>query len=262
MVFHMVAISRGVRHYSPRIRGVLWAFLAASIASLSTVAAERPSLIEHVYILDSTGTECVSCPAGEIPEQVQEIVAEAEMPSYVAWLKRSFDLNDDWWNSRFKRGDPEHIFMDFQMDTQGGVRFQTDGLRIRYEESECWFFDCYKPRMWRLDSNGTLRWKRKVPFADAPVEPFVVGDFILYVGRTSRGMELVILDAATGRVVETFAPEGEPYGFYDSALMFAPSFYREGHVYLKGQTEGVLDLETKGTVEEAPAKTYVLKVRF
>ena len=65
------------------------------MASLSTVAAERPSLIERVYILDSTGTECLSCPTGEVPEEVADVVAAADIAWYVAWLKQSFDLNDD-----------------------------------------------------------------------------------------------------------------------------------------------------------------------
>lgn len=239
-----------------------WLPCSVVLLTAMVVGADSPSLIEEVFVLDPSGTECLSCPSGEVPEEVADVVAAADMDAYVAWLKTSFDLKDDWWDRRFKRGDPSQIFMSFDMGTDGGVRYQAAGMRVEYEESKCWLWDCYTSRMWRFGDSGRRLWKRKVPFADAPVEPFVVDDFILYVGRSSRGLGLVILDAATGRVVETFTPEGEPHGFHDAALMFAPSFYRNGYVYLKGYTEGVLDRETKRAVEEVPAKTYVLKVLF
>ncbi len=89
-----------------------------------------------------------------------------------------------------------------------------------FEKFDCWIWDCYKPRMWRIDDSGIRRWKRKVPFADAPVQPFIVGDYIVYVGGYTSVSELTILDVDTGKLVESFAPEGEKRGFWTPRSSF------------------------------------------
>ena len=94
------------------------------------------------------------------------------------------------------------------------------------------------------------------------VYPFVIGDYLLFVGQSSGTYDLVILDVNTGRVVEQFTPDGEPDGFVGSALLFAPGFYRDGYIYLKTWTKTTWDPATRETIREEPAKIYVLKVRF
>jgi hypothetical protein len=237
--------------------------LIVVLTGTAAVSGEQPqSLIERVFVLDPTATRCENCPGGDVPKEIQQIVSAADIGAYGMWIKRSFDLNEVWWDARLNRGDATRIYNHFDMDTDGGVRFQGRGFRIEFEKFDCWIWDCYKPRMWRIDDSGIRRWKRKVPFARAPVEPFVVGDYVLYVGGFTSVEELVIVDVDTGRVVETFAPAGEERGFWDSALMLFPSFYRDGYIYLKGTSHNQLDPVTRRPISETPAKTYVLKVRF
>jgi hypothetical protein len=232
------------------------------LAGAAVVPADEPqSLIEMVWVLDPSGTKCLTCPDGVVPDEVRSVVEASDLVSFRTWIHDRFSYgHEDMATSR--PSDPSGDRFSFWMDLGGGVRFQERGFSVHYEQFRCWLWDCYKPRMWRIDGSGARVWKRKVPFAVAPVEPFVVGDFILYIGGYTKVEELVILDVDTGRVVETFAPAGEERGFWDSALMVFPPFYVDGYIYLKGTSHNQFNPVTRKPVSESPAKTYVLKVRF
>lgn len=237
-----------------------WLFLL--LVSPAGQAHEASELVREIYVLDASGSECVSCPGSEVPVDVRGVVARADMRSFGIWLQASFRFNEDWFDGPFRRADPAEVGSSFQMGGPGGVVFDGEGGKVHYQKFSCLLWDCYKPRMWKTDDTGAVAWKRKVPFASAPVQPFLVGKYLLYIGFTSEVFELVIVDGRTGRIAESFAPPGEPYGFADAALLHAPSFYDNGYIYLKGHTERRLDKVTKQTIETIPAKTYVLKVSF
>jgi hypothetical protein len=116
--------------------------------------------------------------------------------------------------------------------------------------------------MWRVDDDGRQRWRSRVPYARAPVQPFVVGDHILYVGGSVDGDMLVIVNVTSGEVMGHFLPDGEEGGFYDSALLHDPAFYSDGYIYLRGHTVETWRPGTFETESVTPAKIYVLKVRF
>ena len=225
-------------------------------------ASDASSLIEEVYVLDAEGEHCLSCPDGVVPTEVTQVIGAADAETIGGWIQRRFSFRTEQFNSSFKSGDPIKHGLGMRMGEMGGVSFHGDGYTIHYESIPCWVWDCYKPRMWREDRPDSWVWRRKVPFAHAPIYPFVVGDYVLFVGQSSGTYDLVILDVNTGRVVEQFTPDGEPDGFVGSALLFAPGFYRDGYIYLKTWTKTTWDPATRETIREEPAKIYVLKVRF
>ncbi len=232
------------------------------LVAASCSAPATTSLIEEVYVLDAEATTCLSCADGVVPGEVREAAVALDAAEYGQWLQQRFFTVYEDFNHNFKHCKPEEVGFFFDMGDSHGVRYEGDGFQVFYESIPCWYWDCYKPRMWRVDGSGTRLWRAKVPFAHAPVYPFVVGDYVLYVGSTTGVDELIIVDLATGRVVERFAPEGEKYGFSQSALLLDPPWYADGYIRLKGTEISRLDIPAKRTIVEEPAKTYVLKVRF
>jgi len=220
------------------------------------------SLIEQIYVIDAEATTCLSCPDGVIPDEVRDVLGAVDSAEAGGWIQSRFTMRWDSADIRMKDADPARIWSQFDMGELHGVVFQGDGYRIHYEEIPCRVWDCYKPRMWRIDDGDRQRWRRRVPFAHAPVVPFVVGRYILYVGGSVDGDILVFLDVNTGRVIGHFLPENEEHGRSDSGLLFDPPFYCDGHIYLRGYSNGLLDPQTRKVVEEIPAKRYVLKVNF
>jgi len=242
---------------------VPWVLVAAcDLVSAPPKGPEATSLVEQVYVIDAEGTTCLSCPDGEIPVEVREIIEAADSEMVGRWIQERFFSRDTRFDKYFKVGDPVKRGLDFGMGRFDGVFYQGDVYQIHYESISCWVWDCYKPRMWRIDEGGKQRWRRRVPFAHAPVYPFVVGDYVLYVGGSVDGYILVIIDLDTGEVVGHYLPDGEKEGFHDSALLFAPPFYRDGFIFLKGHTVVRWQPGKFETRSETPAKIYVLKVRF
>jgi hypothetical protein len=177
------------------------------------------------------------------------------------WIQERFSAVSPILNT-FKEGDPVERGLRFRMDESGGTVFQFEGGKIHYEDIPHWFLDMYRPRLWLVDNDGRRRWKVKVPYADAPVYPFTVGRYLLYIGGTSEVDELIIADLDTGAVMQRFAPEGERYGFNQSALLLDPAWYSDGYIRLRGTEISRPDIPARRLVVAEPAKTYVLKVRF
>jgi hypothetical protein len=219
------------------------------------------SLIETVYVIDAEGTSCLSCPDGVIPAEVEEVLAAANPIFSRRWIQSGFDYRDEDFNRSMKSIDAASEYFDFDMGMMGGIFYQADGYRIHYESIPCWYWDCYKPRLCRIDDGGRQRWRRRVPHAYAPVRPFVVGDYILYIGGTAEGYMLVFVDVNTGKVVGHYLPEDDE--FTDSVLLVDPAFYRDGYVYLRGHTKSVFATPGRpDTAVDTPSKIYVVKVNF
>ncbi len=249
------------RHRIPRL--ALGLTFVGSLAVTAFWCAQpcSESLIEEVYVLDSEETTCLSCPTGEIPGPVHAVLDRVTPELVGRWIQENFSTGKPGLDF-FKKGDPVGEGLRFRINQSGGAFFQFERSRIYYESIPCWFWDCYKPRMWRVDVSGRRIWTAKVPFAQAPVYPFVVGDYVLFVGSSTGVDELVIVDLATGTVVERFAPEGERYGFQQSALLLDPAWYSNGYIRLRATETARIDIPAKRVIVEEPAKTYVLKVRF
>jgi hypothetical protein len=218
-------------------------------------------LIDELYVLDAEQTRCISCPSGEIPDPIRALLDDVTADQIGHWIQQRFSTVSPVLNS-FKEGDPVQRGLSFSIDQSGGTFFEFEGGRIYYEDIPHWFWDLYKPRMWLVDNHGRRRWKSKVPYASAPVYPFVVGDKVLYIGGTSEVKELVIVDLKTGAVLDRFVPVGERYGFQQSALLFDPAWYSNGYIRLRGTEVSLLDRAARRSIVEQPAKTYVLKVSF
>jgi hypothetical protein len=217
------------------------------------------SMIETVYVIDAEGSECLSCPDGVIPDDVRAIIAAANPEYSRRWIQSAFHLTDEELNRQMKSVHTSRLLSHLQMDDSRQIFFKGGGFRLHYASFRCRFWDCYKPRMWRIDDGGQRRWRRRVPHLNAPVRPFLVGNHILYIGGTAEGDMLVFVDVDTGKVVGHFLPEDDE--FTDSSLLFDPAFFQDGYIYARGRS---LNRHAEsGRPENAvrtPSRIYVLKM--
>jgi hypothetical protein len=233
------------------------------VAAVVASAAEKPpSLISNVHVLDETASRCLSCPSEAIPARIRVVVDTADPAVYGAWLQEHFSSRHAPFDSIFKDCGPLDVGLHFHMDQPHGMWFRGSGYRIFYEVSTCFIPDCSRRRMWRVDDSGSRRWKRKVPFARVPVQPFVIGDLVLYIGAENGRDVLVMLDVRSGRTLETISPQGTISGHERLAGPLSPAFYTDGFIYLEGATKYPVDPETKLPTKEVPGRKYVLEVAF
>jgi len=214
-------------------RGTSWVIAAALVLTLAFLACTRPTLVRRTFVLDYNGTSCDDCSEAERNE-LQQILLFRGDPTIAAWVRASFiekptadhpaqslkGENDDFTYRQLS----DMLYSEFRFDN--GVSVIDYNFRSHPGQDRC------DGRLTRRRPDGAVMWERTVPVITSVVFPFFTKHNYFFVGGPDS--RLVIGDAETGRVLETFSVPLEPQGFGNPNSTYCLPFMVGSHLVLEG----------------------------
>ncbi len=194
--------------------------LAASLVTLALGACNSSAnMVEKAYVLDLSSGACDGC---ESESEARELLALASLRPEgepAKWVAERLSCPFPW----------NVIQTPLTCFTAREWSFDLGDELFQYTIDPCRVWDCYKSYL-ALEAAGHTLWRRRVPFVNAPVVPFVVGRYLLYIGHRGRPETvLVALDRRSGRTVGLYTlPSVEPLCAMNPPGCYP--FFREGYV--------------------------------
>lgn len=235
-------------------------FVASVVVPCLTVAAAAASeeIVTEVSVfplkavLQATGS-------GNPDNLPTTLLARARI-DYVSWFVEHITPVDST-VATMLRGGQSHFPIEFVMAmAMEAFEFQSSLGPVRFEQTKCKLWDCYKDYLSLLDAHGRPVWRRRIPSFDAPVLPFEASGKLLFLaGKNARTM-LYAIDLKTGQLYAPFAPEGGVSFEGVNFSLFFP-YLVEGYVCAAEQLETMRDAETKEVVILGEPRVFVMKLR-
>jgi len=233
--------------------------LFALLVCASSAARGSESLVEKTFVFDSTGRHCLDCGEEDDSGALQAIISSRSELAIIRWISEHFEpINPDRrpaFRQDLARG--EVFGLRLAMSNEDGITFPVGDLDLSYRLVKCRIWDCYKGYLSLIDRSGNTLWRRRImPFL-VPVYPFVVGDYVLFVGGREDASFLVVIDRRTGATLEEYPLPKVAGGYGLDRPVDCFPFYKDGYVVVQGAQPSTL-----GPEEVCRMRIHVLKLRL
>lgn len=256
---------------------------------ISGIIFSKESLIEKYYIFDYLTKECLNCDGTEDMEKLRAIINFRDSDEIKEWLFERFDSKNNIAHFELKRKDKTieekynnpSFFISFSyLTSAGGFYYDWQNYRLKFIEKSCFLFPyvdgCIQRYLELYDFSRYGRlWKRKIPFFYVPIYPFIIKDYIIYIGDGDYCSAcIIIINKKNGKIIEEFGIEKEYYeehryykfSFSDGSNPYDKGFhcpyYKDGYIYVESSSNSWIDEQTGELKLEKPHKIYLIKVKF
>jgi hypothetical protein len=239
--------------------------LAGTILSMlfATWLVAADSMFGRMYTFSPDGRTCLDCDDKASTELFAAAIAARRSVKINAWLHDRLGSRNDYSSRRLRSASPEDAYEEFGWLLPVGFSFTVDGGTLEFERVPCKLFDCYKDYLTLRDAaSGRTLWRRRIPWLDLPVYPFVTDAGVAFIGSKSDGHYLIVLDKGTGRTVDQIRVAGNDIEFYGANPISTFPFYQNGLFVLQGsRVETSQAKSTDWSQKLVPAEIVVVEVK-
>lgn len=221
---------------NPLLLGVVPFLVFTSLAC--RVPREQPLVPQAEYVLDPSGTRLLEGHARDDLTRVRAVIGERHTVDWEGWLAERFSCVDEGerglWEELELQGPSPPNFKMLEL-SRGGFLFRSDRGVLHYEKRRSRFFDAYKQHLSWRSTDARNRWRRRVPFIQLPVYPFVVGDWVMYLSGRGAARLLLIISLRSGRTLLEYDVTQYGYEFYQPQLPMH-GYYSDGFLVVQPAT--------------------------
>jgi hypothetical protein len=170
------------------------------LLTTSCIFASSNKIIKRIYVTDSSDIKSKNIDDDPDILRLKTVINKKNEIDINQWIRENFLVT----LTSFHKIPLEnnHFELVDGIDHPDGIYFKSGSNKLHYWKEACKVFDCYKPYLSLVNASGEVVWKRRVPFLEVPVYPFVYGHFILYIGFEGEENFLVIINLSNGKVIE------------------------------------------------------------
>jgi len=194
-------------------------------------------LVKRVVEVDYATGACIGCQDDEEARTVRRVAAFRGNPAIEAWVKESF--RSDYRPEEVFPADlsGDSVFGELSSLVVGGFIFKSGSVTVNYDQRRLGPSEFWTGWMSVRRGPGRFRWSRRVLLMHLPVCPFVVGNYLMYLGANSPETRLIIRDIHTGSLLVDWVPANDPDGLGNPNTSYRLPFYLDGYIYVEGAAE-------------------------
>lgn len=195
------------------------------------VPYEQPLVPQAEYIFDPGGSRLLVGPRGDDLTRVRAVIAERHTIDWKRWLAERFSCAEEW-EQRMWQFDPKGPLTPDLGLCFSGFLFRSERGILHYKAQRSRFIDGYNHYLSWRSTDGKNRWRRRVPFIEVPVYPFVVGDWVMYITGRHGAHLLLVISLRSGKILLKYDVT-EPGCYFSQLEMPMHGYYSNGFIVVQ-----------------------------